>query len=324
MRPLLRAFTADDVEAAGALLALRHTAHRVAVPLLSARFEDPVACAAEVAAVWAADGASGAVATGDDGRLVGYLLAAPKASAAWGPNIWVEAAGIALSDVVDVEVARDLYAAAASEWVDQGRTAHYVLLPSYDSALIDAFFRLAFGLQHVHGLRLPGPVAPPGDGLLVRRAARTDIPALALMDTLLPEHQHRSPVFSAGALDVIEERLADWEESFDDPDYANFVVERDGVVVGSAVGCALEKSTAHAGLSRPDHAGFLGFAAVLPDARGTGAGRALGEAVIAWSAQEGYASVVTDWRATNLLSSRTWPRLGFEPSFVRLHRLVGY
>lgn len=35
-------------------------------------------------------------------------------------------------------------------------------------------------------------------------------------------------------------------------------------------------------------------------------------------------SVDTDWRATNLLSSRTGPKLGFEPTFVRLHRVVGY
>jgi hypothetical protein len=34
--------------------------------------------------------------------------------------------------------------------------------------------------------------------------------------------------------------------------------------------------------------------------------------------------VATDWRVTNLLASRTWPRLGFAESFLRLHRLVGY
>jgi flavin-dependent dehydrogenase len=36
------------------------------------------------------------------------------------------------------------------------------------------------------------------------------------------------------------------------------------------------------------HAGILAFAAVVPHARGLGAGRALGEAVIAWAAQAGY------------------------------------
>ena len=43
-----------------------------------------------------ADGASGAVAFAD-GRLVGYLLGAPKAGPPWGPNLWVESAGQAVS-----------------------------------------------------------------------------------------------------------------------------------------------------------------------------------------------------------------------------------
>jgi hypothetical protein len=58
------------------------------------------------------------------------------------------------------------------------------------------------------------------------------------------------------------------------------IAERGGEVVGSAVGCALERSKAHTGLARPDNAGFLGFAAVFPHAPGGGAGRALGEAVL--------------------------------------------
>jgi GNAT superfamily N-acetyltransferase len=63
---------------------------------------------------------------------------------------------------------------------------------------------------------------------------------------------------------------------------------------------------------------------VRPEARGTGAGRALGEAVIDWAANAGYDRIVTDWRSTNLLASRAWPRLGYAETFLRLHRLVGY
>ena len=117
---------------------------------------------------------------------------------------------------------------------------------------------------------------------------------------------------------------AEWEDDFDDPDFATFVAERDGVVVGSAVGCSIEKSGANNGLIRPDSAGFLGFAAVLSEHRGLGAGRALGETVIWWSTEAGYPSIVTDWRVTNLLSSRAWPALGFRNTFVRMHRVVGY
>ena len=132
---------------------------------------------------------------------------------------------------------------------------------------------------------------------------RAEIADLAAIDTLLPEHQALSPVFSSAPLDTLEARIAEWETDFDDPNYTTFVAELDGRVVGAAVGCSLTLSGSHIGLARPDNAGFLGFAAVRPDARGAGAGRALGEAVLSWSIDAGHAAAVTDWRATNLLSS---------------------
>jgi hypothetical protein len=46
--------------------------------------------------------------------------------------------------------------------------------------------------------------------------------------------------------------------------------------------------------------------------------------VLAWAGEQGFGSVVTDWRVTNLLSSRAWPALGFEETFLRVHRLVGH
>lgn len=317
---LVRPFEAGDLASAGRLLAARHRAHRRAQPLLDARYEDPVTAQAEVERAWGSEGASGALAE-RNGSAIGYLLGAPKQSPSWGPNVWVESAGHA---VEDPEVARDLYGLAASRWVDERRTAHYVLLPAHDRALADAWWGVGFGQQHVHAIRVPAHAAPPVGGVRVRRAVRSDIPVLAQLDTLLPLQGNGSPVFSATPLDVLLERLADWEESFDDPAYTTFVAELAGAVVGSAVGCALEVSSAHTGLARPDRAGFLGFAAVLPEARGAGVGRAVGEAVIAWAGAAGYQSVVTDWRRTNLLASRAWPALGFEPTYLRLHRLVGY
>jgi GNAT superfamily N-acetyltransferase len=257
--------------------------------------------------------------------MIGYLLGAPKPGEVWGPNVWVEAAGQATEDA---ETMRDLYALAAAHWVDEGRVAQYVLVPSHDRDLVDAWFRLGFGQQHVHAIR---PVPEPGPGrsqqrgrITVRRAVAADIPVLARLDVELPLHQSLSPTFSAAPPGTVEESEAEWADDIDDPEYTTFVAERDGKVVGSAVGCSVEKSGAHKGVSRPDDAGFLGFASVFPDARGSGAGRALGEAVLDWAAAQGYASVVTDWRATNLLSSRAWPALGFTESFLRLHRLVGY
>jgi GNAT superfamily N-acetyltransferase len=316
----VRPFAAADVSVVGALLAERHRRHRGDQPLLSARYEDADVAAAEVSAALAAPDASGAVAL-CDGEAVGFLLGSPKSSRAWGPNVWVEAAGQA---VADPEVVRDLYAVAATRWVDEGRTAQYVLVPAHDVELVRAWFRLGFGQQQVHGIRAATPMASLVARVGVRRAIRSDVPVLARLDLELPLHQGLAPTFSAGEIGSVEESLAEWEADIDNPELAIFVAERDGKVIGSAVAFALEKSSSHTSLARPDNAGFLGFAAVFPDARGSGAGRALGEAVLAWSAESGFDSVVTDWRATNLLSSRAWPALGFTESFLRLHRLVGY
>jgi len=67
---------------------------------------------------------------------------------------------------------------------------------------------------------------------------------------------------------------------------------------------------------------FLGYAAVLPEARGLGAGKALGETVLGWARDAGYAVIATDWRSTNLQADRSWRGLGFRPTFRRLHRYV--
>jgi GNAT superfamily N-acetyltransferase len=317
----IRPFETADLAEAGRLLAERHATQREAQPLLSKRFEDPATAQAEVAELWQAEGASGAVVE-SDGRLTGYLIGAPKPDNPWGPNIWVEAAGQA---VQDPEIVRDLYGLAAAGWVAIGRTAHYTVVPSHDRDLIDAWFRLGFGQQHVHAIRdVPSSPPEPPSTLTIRRACHDDVDVLAELDLALPTHQGQSPVFSAGSMPTLEEAREDWVQDIDSPEYGLFVAVRDGRVIGSAAGCSVEKSSTHRGLTRPDNAAILGFAAVLPEARGGGTGRAVGEAVNWWAAEAGFDSVVTDWRATNLLSSRTWPRLGFQESFLRLHRMIAY
>lgn len=217
-----------------------------------------------------------------------------------------------------------LNAVAAAEWMSRDLRAQYVVVPSGDPDLPDAWYRLGFGQQQAHAIRAPLLTVRSGEHVVVRVARRDDIAMLARLDLVLPEHQGLAPTFSAGLTGTYAEALAEWEECFDDQEFQVLVAEHDGQVVGSAVGCALEHSTSHTGPARPENAGFLGFAAVLPEARGLGAGRALGEAVLGWSREAGFDSVVTDWRVTNLLSSRTWTALGWRPTFLRLHRLIGY
>ena len=78
----------------------------------------------------------------------------------------------------------------------------------------------------------------------------------------------------------------------------------------------------HASLARVDGAVLLTWAVTRPEVRGSGAGVALTEGSFAWAREHGYEVMVTDWRVTNLLSSRFWPRRGFRETFLRLYRSI--
>lgn len=318
---MVRPFDLDDLDAAALLLADRHRRHRLAEPLLDAAYEAPDGARREIEALLAVPGAAGWVAV-RDGALAGYLIGIAKADATWGRNVWVEPAGHA---AVEPSVVRALYADAAGAWAAEERFNQHVLVPASDEALVDAWFGLDFGQQHLHAVRENPPATfgvVPHSELVIRRARRDDIPVLAELELVLPRHLHGAPVFSRMPIQPVEEVRAEIEADFDNPDFTWFVAEHAGTVIGDAIACALAKSSGNSSLIRPANAGFLGYAAVLPEGRGLGAGRALGETVMAWSRGAGFSCVATDWRSANIEADRSWRSLGFRPTFRRLHRSI--
>lgn len=315
-RPEIRPFSDEFLDAAGELLAARHRAHRADEPLLPVLYEDPEAARAEVEALLDLEGASGTVAL-RDGTVVGYLLGVRK-DETWGANVWVELAGHAVREPEDL---RDLYAAAARRWVDEDeRTRHYVLVPAADRTLLDAWSRVGFGQQHAYGIQtVPEGSWPEG----VRLATEADVDALLDLDPLLSDHQAQSPVFARGLPKESREELrAELLADLAKEEIGDLVVERDGRIVGAFQLVPVELSSVHSSLARPPGAALLGWAATDPAVRGTGAGVALTEAAFAWARGRGHETMVTDWRVTNLLSSRFWPARGFRTTFLRLYRHI--
>jgi ribosomal protein S18 acetylase RimI-like enzyme len=310
----------DHLEEATRLLTARHARNRAAEPLLSARFEDSPAAREELERAWHADDASGAVAF-RGGSMVGYLVGAPRANPVWGDNVWVEAPGHA---VEEAEAIRDLYGLAAARWIEEGRTRHSVLVPAHDADLLDAWWRLSFGAQHAHGVReVPErtDVAVP-DGYEIREPREDEVEQLIDVDLALPQHQQRSPVFSGAPLWTREESREEWLSTFADSDERILIGAYEGRPVACWAVVPVERSSEHRGLLRPEHSCYLGFASTLPDSRGAGIGVALTDAALAWAAESGYSAMITDWRVTNLLSSRFWPRRGFRETFLRLYRSI--
>jgi ribosomal protein S18 acetylase RimI-like enzyme len=312
----VHAFSEEHIPDAAALLEERHKRHRTVEPGLPANVD----YRAEIEALWATGERSGTVAI-RDGELAGYLLGAHREDGKWGDNIWVEYAGHA---VREPELVRDLYAAAAEEWVARGRTAHYALVPATDAELVDAWFRLSFGAQHAAAIQeTPASTAYPPEGVVVRPAQREDVePAMAL-DLELARHQALSPVFSPIApTGITDEDREQFLKDVDDPEIGLYLAEIDGKAVGELLMVPVERSSMHVGLARPERAAFLGYAATLPEARGSGAGLGLTSAGLTWAREHRYPVTVVDWRETNLLASRFWPARGFRRTFLRLYRSI--
>jgi hypothetical protein len=130
-------FADEHLDAAAELLAARHERHRAAEPLLPAGLD----YRAEIAALLA-DGATGVFTDG------AYVLGRSGPADRWGPNIWVDAPGHAAEEP---ELLRDVWAEAAAGWFEDGLRAHYALVPATDTALLDAWFRLASALSKPTG-----------------------------------------------------------------------------------------------------------------------------------------------------------------------------
>lgn len=316
----IRPFSDEHLEDAARLLAERHRRHCAVEQLLPARFESPADALQEVTAAWKVDGASGVTAF-RDGKAVGFLIGSARDAAIWGNNRWVDYAGHAAEAAEDI---RDLYAAAAARWVEEGADNHYPLVPTFDPAVVEAWFRIGFGQQQGHGVREVARVAreTSTDGIEIRKPTPDDIDRLIDIDLALPRHQRESPVFSRRPVPTEQESRDEWARTFSAGDEELFIgcVEGRPVAVFSLVDGS--RSSYFQGLARPEQSCYLAYAATLPDFRGSGVGVALTDASFAWAAEAGYSSMGTDWRVTNLLASRFWPRRGFRTTFLRLYRHI--
>jgi GNAT superfamily N-acetyltransferase len=303
-RPEIVPFADKHVADAAALLAARHALHRKAEPLLP-ELRDPLAA---VEAEWREEGASGVFSP------QGYLIASPLTVS----NVtWMRAniAGQALEG--DRESMRDLYAAAAERWVEDGHTMHTAFVPSHDAELVDAWFRLSFGASAALALRETAPDEPFDAGVEIREGDEDDFDDTARLELEMRVAMQPSPSFSNLPLQTQEEVAAEWKEEGLADKYELFVAERDGRIVGHILLYHRPPD-----LRVPEKSIDLAQASTEPEARGTGVGRALTAHVIRWAHENGIPVMTTDWRMTNLWASRFWPKRGFRPVFLRVYRSI--
>ena len=117
------------------------------------------------------------------GEVVAYVIA----------KVGPERAEIGLAGCAasEPEALRDVYAHLAPSWP----TWHQALIPASDAALVDAWFRLACGLQFMTAMRGVDPLDVPAFGGTIRPSTSDDLQATADFDRLLWTHLSASPSF---------------------------------------------------------------------------------------------------------------------------------
>jgi GNAT superfamily N-acetyltransferase len=234
----------------------------------------------------------------------------------------VRAAGLALAEGQDAALARDLYAAAATRWVEWGCFDHYAVLPMADAALTGAWFSLSFGQEQIHALcdlksGEVGEIKEVGE-MRVRRARPEDAGVLGELSVVIRQHQAGAPVWGVALPEAAEEAREGYAELASDSEVTVWLAERAGEVVGFQA--YFPAAPGPDDLLVPEQCVELKVGGTRPGARGLGVGRALTAHGLAWARGEGYGHCLADWRSTNLLASRFWPRQGFRPMQQRLVR----
>jgi predicted N-acetyltransferase YhbS len=300
------AFMDEHVDGAAAVLAERHAAHLSVEPTLPANVDFHEQIEHE------RDEAGGVVAIDDD-EIVGYLLGKRRDDPV-GPHVWSYIAGHA---VREPELVRDLYGAAAARWVEAGMTRHFVYVPALPE-LVDPWFRLSFGASAALGTRETASEPPIDAGVSIRESDPDDTRAAVALERHMVESMLPSPSFSFREPDDHDTAVEEWAETWAEPNtFRHFVAERDGRIVGHIL---LYRRPPD--LRVPENSIDLAAASTEPGERETGVGLALTHNVVSWAYEHGYPTMITDWRMTNLLASRFWPRRGFRETFLRLYRSI--
>ncbi len=256
---------------------------------------------------------SGAVAICNN-EVVGYLLGKTQSDDI-GPHVWSHLAGHAAEAP---ELIDGLYCFAAKHWVEQGLTRHFVFSPA-NPEYVDPWFRLGFGLSAVMAAH---PVAVANDWkipkVIIRRVETADYPHVARLERELFLSLRESPSFSKIDVESLEEFTQSWMSMESDDRYVAWCCEVDGQIVGELFLYRRPEGD----LRVPSRSIDLSSASVDPAFRRRGIARALTQVALEWAKENEIDTLITDWRATNLIAAHTWPKLGFEPTFFRLYRSI--
>lgn len=254
-----------------------------------------------------------------ENKLVGYILGGVKLNPSRGRHVWVPYEGIAIREDQSSELIRALYANACTAWVKQGCFMHYVVVPLGNQAYFEAFQRLSFFIQQVHGamsLEKYRPFSQVSDAE-VRIAGKADREKMGRLSGIIQSYQNLAPTFEPILPEVMADIKAGYEDTVEDGNITILLAEQNGEELGFQI-----YEPASPGLMSPNDCVELSVAGTDFHRMKTGVGKKLMNTGCSLMRERGIRYIITDWRITNLASSTFWPMCGFQPTAYRMIRYI--
>lgn len=315
------AFQPEHLLPAGNLLALQSASFLKKFPLLPDRISDSSAVLSFLTTLLEKEESRGAVAI-ENGNVVAYLLGAYADNIFFGRHVWVPFGGLALADQENTELIRQVYAAAGQQWIEDRVLNHYLVCPAIPDWL-QAGYSLTFGQEQVYAItsvkELRPELAPP-EGIILREVLPSDADQLYANGHWIAAHLNTAPVWEPVPRQHLDNILPEYAKLADDPTSTTWVAVDGDQIVAYVVIYTTDTGPEHF-LGVPTAAHFAA-AATHPHYRNRGIGKALYTHILNVAHQQGYQTMFTDWRTTNLPAAGYWPGFGFEPFAYRLLRRV--
>jgi ribosomal protein S18 acetylase RimI-like enzyme len=246
----------------------------------------------------------------DGSAVVGFMIAPlPKVPGTGGSRMTV--LHHAAWPAVARNAYRRMYEEIAGALVAAGCFEHSVLVPTDQQAVVDALFELQFGIDQIKGTRtLPGIVATPSN--TIRAAHTDDLDRLLELFVELTQFHSRSPMLAPAMVDLARARAMLVQE-ISAQDHIVLVACDGDVIVGMI---QAEADRLWAGTTT------IGMNIVTEDARSTGVGTTMLDALCAEAANSGADRCAVGWDSANLVSDAFYRARGFIPVRYELHRTI--
>lgn len=254
-----------------------------------------------------------------NGELVGYIMGEIKIDNRRGRHVWVPYEGIAIRMDQSSELIRNLYAKVSVLWLEQGCFTHYTLIPLGNLVYCDAFQRLSFFIQQVHGVMHMEDYKPFENvsDAEIRVANKMDSEIMGNMSSIIQSYHNSAPTFELALPEVVMDIKAGYKSTVEDDDATVLIAIKDMKELGFQVFCSITSD-----LMAPDDGVELSIAGTYYSQMGSGVGKKLMNEGYGIMKEKGYNSMIADWRITNLASSTFWPKCGFKPVAYRMVRCI--